>query len=80
MPGNSTNPRFALGTEWLPLGWFGVRSGVSFGGYDDFNWAMGIGFNAGLLQIDIATAYTHSIFYGNNARRLGFAVSSRWIL
>lgn len=80
MPANSTIPRFALGAEWLPLSWFRLRSGISVGGYDDFNWAMGIGFNAGLIQIDIASAYTHSILYGNNAKRLGFAISSKWVL
>ena len=37
MPANTTNPRFSLGAEWIPLEWFKFRTGFSFGGYDDFN-------------------------------------------
>lgn len=78
MPANSTIPRFSLGAEWIPLNWFKFRTGFSFGGYDDFNWGMGLGFDSGIIDIDLATAYLHSIFDGNNAKRLGFAMSSRW--
>ena len=46
--------------------------------YDKFNWALGLGFDSGILDFDFAAAYAHSIFDGNNAKRLGFAMSSRW--
>ena len=78
MPANSKIPRFSLGTEWYPITWFNVRTGLSVGGYDDFNWAFGFGFDSGLLDFDFASAYTHSILNGNNAKRLGFAISTRW--
>ncbi|MCB0745205.1 MAG: hypothetical protein KDC67_14955, partial [Ignavibacteriae bacterium] len=78
MPANSTDPRFSLGAEWAPINWINLRSGISVGGYDKFNWAMGLGFNSGLIDFDFATSYVHSIFDGNNAKRLGFAISSRW--
>ncbi len=78
MPSNSTLPRFSFGAEWVPIGWFKFRSGISVGGYDKFNWALGLGFNSGILDFDFATSYAHSLFDGNNAKRLGFAMSSRW--
>jgi Family of unknown function (DUF5723) len=78
MPANSTIERFSLGAEWIPMGWLKLRTGISVGGYDDFNWGFGLGFDTGLLDFDFATAYTHSIFDGNNAKRLGFAMSTRW--
>lgn len=78
MPANSTTERFALGVEWLPVGWFKFRTGVSVGGYDKFNWAIGVGFDAGILDFDFATSYANSLVDGNNAKRLGFAMSSKW--
>jgi len=78
MPGNSTLPRFSLGAEWIPINWFTFRSGISVGGYDDFSWGLGLGFDSGILDFDLAAAYAHSIFDGNNAKRLGFALSSKW--
>ncbi len=78
MPSNSKNPRFTVGSEWYPLGWFNLRTGISAGGYDGFNWAFGFGFDSGLIDFDFATAYTHSLLNGNNAKRLGFAMSTRW--
>lgn len=78
MLANSTIQRFSLGAEWLPSSWFNLRSGISLGGYDDFNWGLGIGFDAGILDIDLATAYTNTLFNGNRAKRIGFAMSSRW--
>ena len=77
MPANSTAPRFSLGAEWIPLSWFKFRTGFSFGGYDNFNWGMGLGFDSGIIDFDIASAYIHSLFDGNNAKRLGIAFSSR---
>lgn len=78
MPSNSKNPRFTVGSEWSPVGWFNLRTGISAGGYDGFNWAFGFGFDSGLIDFDFATAYTHSLLNGNDAKRLGFAMSTRW--
>jgi len=78
MPSNSKIPRFSLGSEWYPISWINIRTGISVGGYDDFNWAFGFGFDSGILDFDFASAYTHSLFDGNNAKRVGFAMSTRW--
>lgn len=79
MPSNSKRARFSLGAEWLPWEWFAVRTGLSFGGFDKFRWGAGLGFDTGLLVLDFSTAYAHSIFNGNNAKRLGFAMSTKWV-
>jgi len=78
LPSNTKLPRFSLGAEWAPIDWFKFRTGFSAGGYDKFNWALGLGFDSGLIDFDFATSYAHSIFDGNNAKRLGFAMSTRW--
>ena len=78
MPANTTEPRFSLGSQYSPWNWFNLRSGISYGGIEDFNWAFGLGFSSGLLDFDFAASYVHSLFDGNNAKRLGFAMSSRW--
>ncbi len=78
MPGNSTKERFSLGMQWTPLSWFNFRSGVSVGGYDKFNWAIGLGFDTGIIDLDFAASYFQSLLDGNNAKRLGVAMSSRW--
>jgi hypothetical protein len=78
MPSNSTIERFSLGTEWIPYSWIKVRTGISVGGLNKFNWGMGLGFDTGLVDLDFALAYARSIFDGNNAKRMGFAMSSRW--
>ena len=78
MPSNSTTERFTLGAEWEPIDWFNLRSGISVGGYDKFNWGIGLGFDSGLIDFDFALAYARSLFDGNSAKRLGFAMSSRW--
>ncbi len=78
MPSNSTRERFSLGLEWAPMNWFKFRSGASVGGYDKFNWALGLGFDTGIIDLDFAASYFNSYLDGNNAKRLGFAMSSRW--
>ncbi|MEE9430059.1 MAG: DUF5723 family protein, partial [Melioribacteraceae bacterium] len=78
MPSNSTRERFSLGLECAPMNWFKFRSGASVGGYDKFNWALGLGFDTGIIDLDFAASYFNSYLDGNNAKRLGFAMSSRW--
>ncbi len=78
MPGNTKKERFSFGMQWTPFKWFNFRSGLSLGGYDKFNWAIGFGFDTGILDLDFAASYFQSFLDGNNAKRLGVAMSSRW--
>lgn len=79
LPGNSTKPRFSLGIElkladWIPY----LRSGVSFGGVEDFAWALGLGIYSGLLEINFATSYFQSVISPNSMKQISFALDSKW--
>jgi len=78
LPGNSTKPRVSLGIEWIPLGWLNVRTGFSVGGYDGFNWALGLGFDAGLNEFHLATTDMQSFVSPNTAKRISVSLGSRW--
>ncbi|MEI7811382.1 MAG: DUF5723 family protein [Ignavibacteria bacterium] len=78
MPGNSTKPRVSLGTEWKPMDWVPfIRTGLSFGGNDSFNWAFGLGFNAGVFDLGIATRDFQYMF-SNDIKRTSIALDTRW--
>lgn len=51
-PGSTTIGRFSLGTEYKPWSFLPLRTGVSFGGLDRFNFALGFGLHFGFFQID----------------------------
>jgi hypothetical protein len=77
-PGNSKNPRFSFGAEWLPFGWFNIRTGATVGGLDGFGWALGIGFDAGLVEFNFATSDLNQVVAGNSGKMYTVAFGSRW--
>jgi hypothetical protein len=77
-PGNSKTPRFSLGVEWTPLGWFNLRTGLSVGGIDGFAWALGIGFDTGLVEFNFATSDMNQVALGNDGKMYTVAFGSRW--
>lgn len=79
MPGNSKNPRFSIGADWKPMDYIPyIRTGFSFGGADGFNWAFGLGFDAGLVEFHLATSDMNSMMAPNSAKRISVAFGSRW--
>lgn len=78
VPSNSTDPRFSTGLEWIPSGWFTLRNGLSIGGIDGFRWSLGIGFDTGLLDIDLSATHFNSHVAPNSAKRVGMAIGTRW--
>ena len=79
MPGNSTKPRFSLGTEWKPMRWLPyVRSGISLGGEAGFNWALGLGMDAGIVEFNFATSNMESLVAANKGKQISVALGSRW--
>lgn len=79
MPGNSTKPRFSIGGEWKPMDYFPyLRTGFSYGGGRGFNWAFGLGIDAGLLELHFATSDMQSVFAPNSSRAVSVSLSSRW--
>jgi len=54
-PGSTTIGRFSIGTEYKPWSFIPLRTGVSFGGLDRFNFALGFGLHLGLFQLDVGS-------------------------
>ena len=79
MPGNSKKGRLSLGIEWKPMNWIPyIRSGISFGGLYGFGWAAGLGFDIGILEINLATSDLNSFVTPNKAKYLSVALDTRW--
>jgi hypothetical protein len=47
--------RVSMGLEYSPLRWFPLRAGVSLGGIDHFNTALGCGLHLGSFELDLAS-------------------------
>jgi hypothetical protein len=77
-PGNSKDPRFSVGAEWIPMGWINVRTGLTVGGLDGFGWALGFGLDAGMVEFNFATADMNQVVAGNSAKMFTVAFGSRW--
>jgi hypothetical protein len=65
-PLSSTRGRFSLGMEYRPWRFLPVRTGVSVGGEDRFNFALGIGFHLGFLDVDFGSENVGWIFDNDN--------------
>ncbi len=79
MPGNSQKARVSLGFQWKPAAWIPYfRTGIAAGGDDGFNWAIGLGFDAGIVVFDIATSDLQALVAPNVANQVSIAFGSRW--
>ncbi|MBU2444490.1 MAG: hypothetical protein KJ666_02800 [Bacteroidetes bacterium] len=77
--GNTKTPRFSLGIDWNPGNWIPfVRTGLSFGGKQGFNWAFGLGFMLGPLDFNFATSNFNSLLGMNSAKHLSFGMDTKW--
>jgi hypothetical protein len=54
-PGNTKTPRFALGAEYRPINAIPIRTGISIGGRERFQWSLGLGINTPVWDLDFAT-------------------------
>ena len=54
-PYSTTTPRVSLGVEYAPLSWLPLRSGVSFGGTDRLNVALGFGVRLSVFEFELAS-------------------------
>lgn len=78
MPGNYNSSRVSFGMEWKPMNWIPfIRTGISMGGVEKFNWALGLGFNAGVFDLAIATRDFDNLI-SNQAKRGSVAIDTRW--
>ena len=76
-PRNSKIPRFSVGADWT-LGFFALRTGLSFGGFDKFNWGLGCGFDFKFLELNFGTPDFTSVISPRTTKRVTVAIDSRW--
>ena len=76
-PGNSTRPRAALGMEYRPIGFLPLRTGISAGGADRFNWAFGFGFDLGAFTFDLGTENFAMLFTPNSFNQFSVGMGMR---
>ncbi len=79
-PGNSTIPRFSLGTEYRPVGAFPIRTGISIGGREGFYWSFGIGINTPVWDLDLGTESISLLTNPNSFRDASFTLGMRFRL
>lgn len=77
-PGNTKKARVVLGFEYTPTRVIGLRTGFSFGGFEKFNWALGLGFDFGLMEMNFGTPDFQNVIIPNEAKRITFGFDSRW--
>ncbi len=54
-PRSTTTPRVSFGLEYKPVKWLPLRSGISFGGTDKMNVALGFGLCFSLFELEVAS-------------------------
>jgi hypothetical protein len=79
-PGNTTRARFSLGTELRPLSWIPLRTGISVGGVDRFNWAAGFGFDFNFFNLNVGTENLNMLFSPKSFNQLSAGVQMIWRL
>ena len=77
-PFSTRNPRVSMGAEYRPLSWLPVRSGVSFGGTDRMNLALGIGVMLSMFDFELASENVTWLFVPNSFSRGSVAVGTRF--
>ncbi len=78
VPGATTRTRVSAGIEWKLLQFLPIRTGVSFGGTDHFNYAFGFGVNVGFFDLDLATENMELLWSPNNFSHGSIAVGTRF--
>lgn len=78
MGGGSTNPRVSIGAEYKPVHWLPLRGGVSFGGSDHVNIALGFGINVGFFDLDISSENVNWLFTPNSFSHGSIALGTRF--
>ncbi len=67
VPGTTLVPRGSLGVEYRAWRFLPLRGGISFGGTDGVNLALGVGFHSAKFDVDLATENLGWIVTPNSA-------------
>jgi hypothetical protein len=74
---STRNPRLSVGMEYRPWGFLPLRSGLSFGGTDHFNVALGFGLHLGPFELDLASENMNWLFSNGSLSYGSAAVGMR---
>ena len=77
-PGNTKTPRFALGAEYRPVNAIPIRTGISIGGRERFQWSFGLGINTPIWDLDFATESLALLTNPNSFRNGSFTLGMRF--
>jgi hypothetical protein len=78
--GASFNHRVALGVEYIPVHWLPLRSGISAGGSDNINIALGFGLRLGVFSFDVASENMTWVFAPNSFSHGSLAAAMKFTL
>ena len=71
--GNTTKPRFSLGTEYRVFPVLPLRTGLAFGGGDKMRWAFGFGLDLHCFSLDFATDNFGMFFIPKSFQTVSFS-------
>ena len=71
--GNTTKPRFSLGTEYRVFSVLPLRTGLAFGGGDKVRWAFGFGLDLHNFSLDFATDNFGMVFIPKSFQTVSFS-------
>jgi Family of unknown function (DUF5723) len=77
-PYSKIRPRVSLGVEYKPMEWLPLRSGISFGGTDHVNVALGFGIVLPLFEFEVASENATWLFVPNSFSQGSVAVGTRF--
>jgi hypothetical protein len=75
--GNTTKPRFSLGTEYRVFPVLPLRTGLAFGGGDKMRWAFGFGLDLHYFSLDFATDNFGMFFIPNSFQTVSFSMGMK---
>ncbi len=79
--GNTFIPRVAAGVDWMLFDKLDLRTGISFGGVETFNWGFGVGYRImDFVQVDAGTANFHHLFLGDSKTKFSASFNLRWFV
>jgi hypothetical protein len=75
--GNTTKPRFSLGTEYRVFPILPLRTGLAFGGGDKMRWAFGFGLDLHYFSLDFATDNFGMVFIPKSFQTVSFSIGMK---
>jgi hypothetical protein len=79
-PFSTTIPRVSIGIEYKPIEWIPIRSGMSFGGTDHLNLALGVGLHFSMFEFELASENVTWLLAPRSFSRGSLAVGARFKL